>query len=80
MCGEKIKHSKELYYFRCKHSFHKECYDEWSKFSTYIENICMLCRGEVLKKPQKKITIRNHGVFNKNEYKKLEDILKVINI
>ena len=80
MCCEKINSTKELYYFRCKHAFHKECYDEWSKVSTYNENICMLCRGEVLKKPIKKIKIRDHGVFNKNEYKKLEDILKVISI
>ena len=80
MCNEKIKHADELYYFHCKHAFHKECYDEWSKFSNYQENICMLCRNEVLKKPLKKIKIRPHGVFNKNEYKKLEDILKVISI
>ncbi len=80
MCSEKVNHSDELYFFKCKHAFHKECYDEWCKYSNYDSNICMICRNEVLKKNIKKIKIRDHGVFNKNEYKKLEDILKVVSI
>ena len=38
----------------------------------------MICRNEVLKKPIKLLKIRNHGVLNNNEYKKINNILKII--
>lgn len=78
ICSEKIKNNKELYYFRCNHAFHRECYDEWCKYSNYNTTICMICRNEVLKKPIKLLKIRNHGVLNTNEYKKINNILKII--
>lgn len=78
ICTEKITSSNEIYYFKCKHIIHKKCYDEWLKYSNYSTNICMLCRGEVFKKPQKKINTRDLGVLNKNDYKKLSNIIDII--
>ena len=47
ICMEKIINSKEIIYFKCKHAFHKECYNEWLKFSTYQTPICILCRKDI---------------------------------
>ena len=47
ICMEKIINSKEIIYFKCKHAFHKECYNEWLKFSTYKTSICILCRKSI---------------------------------
>jgi len=79
ICCEKFNSINDLYYFKCKHIVHKQCYDEWLKYSNYSTKICMICRGEVFKKPPKRINIRPSGVLNKNEYKKLSDILNIIN-
>ena len=79
ICMEKITSVKELYYFKCKHIVHKTCYDEWLKYSNYPSSICMLCRGEVFKKPKKKIKTRDLGILNKNYYKKMSNIIEVIN-
>ena len=46
ICTEKINTSKELIYFKCKHAFHKECYNDWLKYSTYDKHICLICRTE----------------------------------
>lgn len=78
ICTEKIKDVNELHYFRCKHAFHKECYDEWLAFSTYSHAICMICRNEVLKEPLGKSKNRELGVINKNDYIKLENIINII--
>ena len=51
---DKITDSKEIIYFPCKHAFHKPCYDEWLNFSTYENNICMICRNEVFQESCKK--------------------------
>lgn len=79
ICMEKITSIEDMYYFRCKHVMHKKCYDEWLNYSNYGNNICMLCRGEVFKKPPKKTKTRKLGVINKNDYKKLENIINIIN-
>lgn len=80
ICCEKITSVKDLYYFKCKHIMHKKCFDEWQKFSNYETPICMICRGDVLKKPEKKVKRRELGVINKNDYKKLENIINIISI
>ena len=49
MCMENIVESKDIIYFKCKHAFHKPCYLDWLKFSTYSKPICMICRTDVLK-------------------------------
>lgn len=78
ICCEKITDVKDLYYFKCKHIMHKKCYDEWQQYSSYTTPICMICRGEVLKKPEKKIKYRESGVMNKNDYNKLKTIINII--
>ncbi len=78
ICSEKITSVNDLYYFKCKHIMHKQCYDEWLKYSNYSTSICMLCRGEVFKKQEKKINIRESGVMNKNEYNKLKKIINIL--
>lgn len=80
ICDEKITNVNELYYFKCRHIMHKKCYDEWLKYSNYDGPICMLCRGEVLRKPEKKKNIRQSGVINKSNYEKLKNIINIISI
>lgn len=79
ICMEKITSVEQMYYFKCKHIMHKDCYDEWLKYSNYDHSICMLCRGQVLQNPPKKTKRRALGVINKNDYKKLENIINIIN-
>lgn len=55
ICNEKINSSNELLYFKCKHAFHKPCYIEWLKFSTYESPICIICRNIAFNKPPEKI-------------------------
>ena len=50
LCMEKIEKSNDIIYFNCKHIIHKTCYNEWLKYSTYDENICLLCRNIVFEK------------------------------
>ena len=80
ICSEKIKSINDIYYFKCKHIIHKECYNEWlNNHSNYNESICMICRNEVFKKPQKKIKVRENGVLNKVEYQKMNHIFNTLN-
>ena len=78
ICQEKINSINELYYFKCKHIVHKQCYDEWLKFSNFPDTVCMLCRNKVMNKPLKKTKTRETGVLNKNDYKKLANIINII--
>jgi hypothetical protein len=48
MCMEKISKTNEIILFKCKHAFHKICYMEWLRYSTYDTPICIICRSEVL--------------------------------
>ena len=52
MCMEKVTKTNEVLFFKCKHAFHKECYFEWLKYSTYDEPICLICRNISLKKKE----------------------------
>jgi len=47
ICSENIVKSSELLFFKCRHAVHKECYEEWLKFSTYETPICIICRDVV---------------------------------
>ena len=46
LCTEKIEKTCDILFFRCKHAFHKPCYEEWLKYSTYENPICIICRSE----------------------------------
>jgi hypothetical protein len=48
MCMEKINKTNEIIFFKCKHAFHKICYMEWLKYSSYETPICIICRKEVM--------------------------------
>jgi hypothetical protein len=55
ICSENDFKKGELRMYRCGHAVHKECYQEWLKFSTYKEPVCMVCREPIEKKLEKKI-------------------------
>jgi len=46
LCIEAIHDTRDLYYFPCKHAFHKSCYNDWCKVSTYLNPICIICRKD----------------------------------
>ncbi len=50
LCMENNLKREDLKMLRCKHLIHKPCYEEWKKHSTYDEDICIICRQEVVKK------------------------------
>ena len=79
ICLNKIEDIGELYYFRCKHIIHKECYNEWINYSNYDKHICMICRNEVFKIPDKKNKIRKSGVLNRCDYNKMLHIFNTFN-
>ena len=68
ICFEKIINTNDLVYLRCRHAFHKDCYNEWLHYSTYDTAVCILCLNEVF-------TLKNN---EKNEEKKNEKIMKKI--
>jgi len=84
LCMEKIENGNEIIYFRCKHAFHKPCYQEWLLESTYETPICLICRNVVLnnnnieeeKQKNKKKVIKKKD--NIDILKKLEEIFKII--
>lgn len=78
MCMEIIKAPKDLIYFKCKHTFHKECYIEWLQYSTYEEPICMICRNVVFKKSikiDKKYNIKELETENIEKLTEINEIL-----
>lgn len=50
LCMEKDLKREEIKILRCNHAIHIKCFEEWKKHSTYDEDICVLCRQEVIKK------------------------------
>jgi hypothetical protein len=46
-CGEIIEDPNSIIIFKCNHIFHKDCYMEWLKYSTYDKPICLICKNEV---------------------------------
>ncbi len=69
ICSENDFKRGELKMYRCGHAVHKECYQEWLKFSTYKEAVCMVCREPIDKKMEKKVNeeydINGKGVKTK---------------
>jgi hypothetical protein len=80
LCMDKIEKTKDILFFKCKHAFHKPCYEEWLKFSTYENPICIICRNE-------NITYECYMKNKKNNTKQTilkkisnEDLCKIKNI
>jgi hypothetical protein len=71
LCMDKIEKTKDILFLRCKHAFHKPCYEEWMKYSTYDNPICIICRNE-----------NNNYNIKKKIFKKInnEDLDKIKNI
>jgi hypothetical protein len=65
MCMEKIEELSDMIYFKCKHLFHKPCYLEWLRYSTYENPICLICRTDVL-------INRDNNINFKKKYKNFD--------
>ena len=76
MCSENIEKSSDLVFFKCKHAFHKQCYEEWILFSTYEDLICIICRTPVNfgKNKEKRVLIK----YNNKTYTDVNKINKVL--
>jgi hypothetical protein len=46
-CSEIISDANNIIIFDCNHIFHKECYVDWLKYSTYGKPICLICKKDV---------------------------------
>ena len=71
ICMDKIEKSNEILYFKCNHAVHKPCYTKWLDFSTYNENICIICRT---------ITCSNSKENKIKKYKIIKDMSRIKNI
>jgi hypothetical protein len=82
MCSEKIINSSEIIYFKCRHAFHKICYEEWLKYSTYSEKICIICRNTInyTKKQDDTKKFLKYNSMNKNMSEKIDTFNKINNI
>ena len=80
MCMEKIEKSNELLFFKCKHAFHKSCYLEWLKFSTYDNPICVICRNNVYNTPSIKIKEHIIKLVSDSDMKPIKNILDILDI
>ena len=67
MCCEKIESRSELLLFHCNHLLHKKCYEEWLKYSTYDEKICILCRQEISRENKNINQIKNKKKVKYND-------------
>ena len=73
VCSEKINKTSDLIFFKCKHCFHKKCFMDFLKYSTYKNPVCLICRNEVFENnniKSKKIKIK--------DYSDIKDIHKII--
>lgn len=75
MCMEKIIKTNELILFKCNHAFHKICYMEWLRYSTYDTPICMICRCQVLSIKCQEKKIKNSNLINNNHNIDIYNIL-----
>jgi hypothetical protein len=79
VCYQKEFQPNELIYLKCKHVFHKECYQEWLKYSTYDTPVCNICLREVFTQTNKHKKIENKISSEKQmEIKKLCDIKAIL--
>jgi len=76
LCMEKIQKTCDIIFMKCKHAFHRPCYEEWLKFSTYKNPICIICRNEYYKKNiSKNRYIKKTGEADVNYIKNIMKIL-----
>ena len=86
ICSEKINNTNELIYLKCHHAFHKECYNEWLKYSTYETSVCIICLKEafkpqlIKKKRKKKVNNIEDYLFFENKLNKLNKLNTILGI
>ncbi len=54
LCMETNLKKEDLKMLKCKHLVHNSCFEEWKNHSTYDEDICIICRRELVNKNTKK--------------------------
>lgn len=62
LCMETDIKREELKMLKCKHLVHISCFEEWKKHSTYDEDICIICRRELIVKKDKELE-KEKGYF-----------------
>ena len=80
LCMEKIENANEIFFFKCKHAFHKPCYKEWLSFSTYEEPICIICRNVVFNKKIKDIAPKINNKLKISDITPILDIFNTLNL
>lgn len=81
VCYQKEFQPNELIYLKCKHVFHKECYQEWLKYSTYDNPVCSICLRETFTQKNQQKTINNKISPEKQiQIKKLCDINEILKV
>lgn len=80
LCMEKIENANEIFFFKCKHAFHKPCYKEWLSYSTYEEPICIICRNVVFNKKIKNICPKIKYTLGISDITPILDIFKTLNL
>lgn len=74
VCSDKMEKTEDLIYFRCKHCFHKKCFIDFLKYSTYDKPVCLICRSEVLQNSSNKKKVRK----SEKDYSEIKKIHNVI--
>ena len=79
VCYQKEFQPNELIYLKCKHVFHKECYQEWLKYSTYDNPVCSICLRDVfIHTHQQKVIVNKISLEKQMQMKKLNDIHMIL--
>ena len=76
---EKIEKSNDLIFMKCRHSFHKPCYLEWLKYSTYESPICIICRNIAFEKKEKQ-NKKLIKITGQDELIPIKDIMNTLGI
>ena len=79
ICYQKEFKSNELIYLKCKHAFHKECYQEWLEHSTYETPVCILCLRIVFTHLKEKKQFKKINIEKELKKEILQNIKKILN-
>jgi hypothetical protein len=69
LCMETNLKKEDLKMLKCKHLVHNSCFEEWKKHSTYDEDICIICRRELILKNEKKSDEERGYIINSKKVK-----------
>jgi len=74
ICMEEITDRKDIIFLKCNHMLHKPCYNDWLKYSTYGDPICMICRKVINTKKEKKTSKKHIKLLSPEQNSKIKDI------